>query len=164
MANFDLVFVCDKKAAEEFDKHGLPHPKVRRGNEMPTTADLLWAIDSLDHANYDRLPDGDEGLYVKDLNEGYGIRIENFDWHNKNSIPGEYFTMYGRCTLTLEILIKLCERSGQLLLWPDSGEPPIILDATMDAQEVFDLHCEASDKGPDAWRFFFEQMYGAGSH
>jgi hypothetical protein len=157
MANFDLVFVYDKKGAAEFEERGLPHPKVGAKNEMPNANDLLWAIDSLEFADYDRIPysDNDE-LLVDHIDAGYGIRIAGFDWANRHYVPGEDFAIYGHRLLSLAILIKLCERCGQLLVYPDTGEPPIVLDATMNADAVDTLHSQS-----ESWEEFFEAMYGA---
>jgi hypothetical protein len=161
MANFDLVGCYNKKDAGDLRNRKLPHPKLRAKNQMPTTADLRWALDSLERASYDRWPYDEDGeLVVQDEEADNWIRIDGFDWTKPNSIPGDSFTVYGRGTLTLAILIKLCERCGQLFLYPDSGEPPIILDASMDANEVNSLHQEANEY-EDSWSFFFEEMYGS---
>ncbi len=119
--------------------------------------DLLWAIDSLEFADYDRIPSSeDDELLVDHVEDGYGIRIAGFDWVNRHYVPGDHFAIYGRSPLSLAILIKLCERCGQLLVYPDTGEPPIVLDATMDADGVYTLHSES-----ESWEECFEEMYGA---
>jgi hypothetical protein len=157
MANFDLVLVYNEKASAEFEDRGLSHPKVGSGNEMPDANDLIWAIDALEFADYDCIPYSEDGeLIVDHLKAGYGIRIEGFHWERRNYAPGDNFVIYGRGSLSLAILIKLCERCGQLLLWPDTGEPAIVLDATMDADAVSELHSKS-----DSWDEFFEAMYGA---
>jgi hypothetical protein len=56
-------------------------------------------------------------------------------------------------------LIKLCERCGQLLFYPDSGEPPVVLDAWMDAEKLNELYDELGAV-PDGWHEFFERAYG----
>ena len=63
--------------------------------------------------------------------------------------------------LALALLIRLCGRCGQLVLWPDTGEPPIVLDASMDPQELDELHGRASEEEV-SWRWFFQQAYGSG--
>jgi len=157
MANFDLVFVYDKRFAAYFEERGLPHPKVGAKNEMPNANDLLWAIDALEFADYDRIPySDDDELLVDHIDDGYGIRIAGFDWANRHYVPGDDFAIYGRGPLSLAILIKLCERCGQLLVYPDTGEPPIVLDATMDADAIYTLHSQGN-----SWKEFFEAMYGA---
>lgn len=161
MANFELVFVYNREAAADFRKRGLPHPKVRRGNQMATTADLRWAIDELDFATFDDRPRGDEEWSVQHAEDEYWIRICGFDWDMPNSIPGESFVIYGGTTkLALAILIKLAERCGQLLVYPDSGAPPIVIDEDLDADEVHTIYSEFECE-PDAWNLFFQEMYGS---
>ena len=161
MANFDLVFVYRREAAADFRRRKLPRPKVRRGNQMATTADLRWAVDALDDATYDELPRGDDEWSVQHSREKYWIRIGGFDWNNPNSIPGDSFVINGGTSpLSLAVLIKLAERCGQLLVYPDSGAPPIVIDEEMDPEAVHAIYTEFEAE-PDGWELFFQEMYGA---
>ena len=159
MSNFDLVFVYAPDHAEEFRERGLPHPEVRPDNEMPTTNDLLWAVGTFKNLSYDRLPRSEDGeLTIHDEKTDCWFSVEGFDWEKRNYIPGDYFTLRGRGYAAFALLIRLCERCGQLVLYPDTGEAPIVFDATLDAETVDELHTEAQND--DDWGPFFEQMYG----
>jgi hypothetical protein len=161
VANFDMVFVYDRKVAADLNKRKLVHPGVRRGNRMPTTGDLRWAVDALDNATYDVSPRPDDDEWsVQEANEEYWIRIGGFDWAKPTSIPGESFVIYGGTSrLGIAIVIKLAERCGQLVIWPDSGDPPIIVDGDDDATIVADCYHEFLEQS-DEWETYFERMYG----
>jgi hypothetical protein len=159
VANFDLVLTYTEDVAAEFRNNGLPHPPVAAGNEMPSTNDLLWALESLDNADYDVPERGEGDLDVSDTQGRHRFRIGGFDWEDRRTTPGDSFVIYGRGPLSFALLIKLCERCGQLVLYPDSGDPAVVFDAEWDVQAVYELYCEAV-REEDSWRFFFEQAYG----
>ncbi len=157
MANWALVFVYTDKSAEWLRERGYRRPAVRSGNEMPTTADMKWALKAFENLIFD-VPSGEEELYGTDERTGYGFSIDGFDWDEDRTIPGDSFSIRGSHTL-LPVLIKLCERCGQLYLHTEGDEPAIILDASLDAEEVLDLWREAEENGPD-WGYFYDQLYG----
>jgi hypothetical protein len=158
MSNFNLVFVYAQSDADWLEERGHPHPAVRPGNCMPTTADMKWALESFDDLVFD-YPRGEEELTV-DKEGGGGMQIGGFDWDAPNTIPGDNFVIRGGREV-LQLLTKLCERCGQLYFYPDTGDPPIILDASLDPAAVYDLWREVCEGEPeDAWRIFFEEMYG----
>ena len=157
MANWAFVFVYNDELAEALRKRGHPCPAVRPGNEMPTTADMKWALNALENLVFD-IPAGEGELYGTDERSGYGFRIHGFDWDEDRTIPGESFAVRGSQTL-LPVLIKLCQRCGQLFLHPEDDEPEIVLDVSLDAQAVLDLWHEADEFGHD-WEDFYEQLYG----
>jgi hypothetical protein len=161
MANFDLVLAYDAKSAGELRKQRLLCPDPRPDNRMPTTADLRWAVDALDNATYDCGPrNDDEEWCVQEVDEAYWIRIAGFDWSKPNSTPGESFFIYGGTSqLGIAIVIKLAERCGQLIIWPDSGAPPIIVDGDDDAKSTYETYVEFGAEADD-WEPYFEQMYG----
>ncbi len=47
MTNWDLVFPYSEEAAGWLPEQGLPHPEVRGGNRLPTTAELQTALATL---------------------------------------------------------------------------------------------------------------------
>jgi hypothetical protein len=113
MANFDLVTTYDPEDAEYFRGRGLPHPRVRPDNQMPTTADLLWALDSLDDLGYDRPPRGEDELRVTDEDGRGRLSVRGFDWDAKNTIPGDSFILRGYRSYEFSLLITLCEGSAR---------------------------------------------------
>jgi hypothetical protein len=159
MANFDLVISYTEEVAADFGERGLPHPPVAAGNEMPSTSDLLRALNALENVEFDVPDRGEDDLYVQDAERDHGIRIRGFDWEDRRTTPGDSFAIYGRGPLSFALVIKLCERCGQLVLYPDSGDPPVVCDAAWDAEAVHELYREAVQE-EDSWRFFFEQAYG----
>ena len=121
MSNFEIVMTYDDEYAEWLHQQGYPHPPVRPGNEMPTTADMKWALEAFDDLVFD-YPAGEQELDVRvegDATAGFDVR--DFDWDESNTIPGDCFVVHGHTGTILSVLIKLCERCGQLLFYPDSG-------------------------------------------
>jgi hypothetical protein len=156
MSNFELISAYNEEDAAWLREQGYPHPAVRPGNEMPSTADMKWALEEDEELSFD-YPRGEEELYGTNA-ERHGFRISGFDWDDNPSCPGEYFTVRSSDVI-LAALIRLCARCGQLLLYPDSGAPSIILDAALDAEAVSELYAEAVER-EDGWEYFFERMYG----
>ena len=115
-------------------------------------------IDAEEEFSFD-YPREEQQLYGTDAS-GNGFAIEGFDWDADRTIPGDFFTVYGS-EVILSVLIRLCERCGQLYLYPDSGAPAIVLDASLEAGAVAELYAETYEM-KDAWSYFFENMYGPG--
>jgi hypothetical protein len=159
MANWDFVWGYDKDDAAWLHDRGYFHPAVRPGNVMPTTAEMNWALEAEETLVFD-YPRSDGQFWAKQ--EGKPSRtclvLEGFDWDDDRSIPGDYFTVRGS-DVVLSVLIRLCAKCGQLYFYPDTGDPAIVLDASLDARAVAELHAEACEM-LDGWAYFFEQMYG----
>jgi hypothetical protein len=158
MANFELVSAYKKEDAAWLREHGYPRPKARRGNKLPSTTDMKWALDGEVSLVFD-YPDSDEELYGQ-VGSGSRFVIRGFDWNDDRPPPADHFVVRG-AELILPVLIKLCERCGQLYVYPDSGAPSIILDSSLDGTAVSELYAEANEQA-DPWAFFFTQMYGRG--
>jgi len=158
MANFELVFAYGASDAAWLQEQGYPHPAVQQGNEMPTTADMKWALEAEEGFSFE-YPQADEELSGED-EAGSGFSISGFDWDEDCTIPGDSFILRGS-GIILSVLIRLCERCGQLYLYPDSGAPAIVLDASLNPVAVAELYAEADDQ-EDAWAYFFQKMYGPG--
>ena len=160
MANWDFVSVYDDEAADWLREQGYPHPAVRPGNVMPTAAELKWALGAHEKLVFDYPPHGERLAAREEGRGGARFIIEGFDWKKENWTPGDYFVLRGRSAVAFSVLIKLCERCGQLYLYPDTGEPSIVLDASLDSETVSELHREASER-EDGWEYFFEALYGS---
>lgn len=139
MANWDFVFPYDLRAAEWLAEQALPHPDVIPGNHLPSTAEVVVAW---------RLFDKDKSLL-----------IENFNWEDPASVPTDAFRVRGDRFKALQVLAKVSERCGQLWLYPDTGEPAIVVDALTNAREAATTHAEAATM-PDSWKYFYATMYG----
>lgn len=160
MANWDLVSPYTAEDAAWLRNLGLPHPAVRPGNQMPTTADMKWALEADDRLVFE-YPREDEELYawVEGTQPRDGLVAHGFDWDADHSIPGDHFFIRGS-EVVLSVLVRLCGRCGQLFCVPDSGAPAVVLDATLDTAAVRELYDEACAR-VDSWEFFFKQMYGS---
>src|SRR5579884_2440166 len=113
MANWDIVSAYKDEDAAWLREQGYPHPAVRPGNEMPTTAEMKWALEAEEGLSFE-YPPAEEELYGED-EQGDGFVISGFDWSDNRTIPGDYFTVRGSEVL-LSVLIRLCGRCGQLYL------------------------------------------------
>ena len=140
MANWDFVVPYDTRAAAWLLERQLPHPIVCQGNRLPTTGEVVSAWRHFDLSQ--------------------SILIDGFDWDDATSVPNESFKIRGDLLVTLQVLVKLCERCGQLWLYPDTGEPAIVVNQSTDAARVVDLLTVAG-KTNDSWHYFYNNMYSA---
>jgi hypothetical protein len=157
VANFELLSPYTKDDAAWLDGEGCPHPAVRSGNRMPTTAELRSALETGDEFEFDDPTADDDELYGTDSN-GQGFAISGFDWDRPGSAPDEYIKVRGS-EVILPALIRLAEKCGQLFLYPDSGAPPIVVEPDLDADAVAELYAEACER-EDGLTYFYEQLYG----
>lgn len=157
MANWTVIAPYSENDAAWLRKEGFPAPHVRDGNEMPSTADLKWALEAAEGLEFE-YPSGEDEFHAE--SEAGGLEISGFDWDDDPSTAGDHFMARGGDDL-LALLVRLCERCGQLYYCPDTGDPAIVLTATLDPQAVAELHAEACEQ-EDPWAYFFEQMYGPG--
>jgi hypothetical protein len=159
MANWNFVSAYDDDSVAWLREQGYFHPAVRPGNVMPTTAEMKWALEAEETLIFDYpRSDGQLRATREGGSGGTCLVLEGFDWEDARSIPGDYFTVRGS-DVVLSVLIRLCARCGQLYFYPDTGDPAIVLDASLDAEAVAELHAEACEMA-DGWAYFFEQMYG----
>jgi hypothetical protein len=157
VANFELLSPYTDDDAAWLDGEGCPHPVVRPGNRMPTTADLRWALEEGDEFAFDDPTGDDKELYGTDK-RGQGFAVSGFDWDRPGSAPDDYIKVRGSEVL-LPALIRLAGRCGQLFLYPDSGAPPIVIEAGLDAEAVAQVYAEACEM-EDGLAYFYERMYG----
>ena len=67
----------------------------------------------------------------------YMLLITGFAWEHAVAVPRDgTFTMRGSIEVEAAVLTTVCRRCGQLLLYPDTGAPPVVVDAARDAQRV----------------------------
>jgi len=161
MANWHVISAYADNFAAWLRGQGLPHPAVRPGNQIPTTAEMKWALEADERLVF-HYPTGDGELWarVEGGTRSAGLIISGFDWDADRWTPGDHFFIRGSDVL-FSVLIRLCQRCGQLYLYPDSGAPAIVLDARLKPKTVARLHREACQR-PDPWPYFFERMHGPG--
>ena len=160
MANYDFVFVYDQALAAWLRDEHLPHPPVAAGNRLPSTADMLWALRQQAALARDYRQDGDELWAFGSADpKHYELLITGFEWEHAVAVPRHgTFTMRGSIEVEVAVLTTVCRRCGQLMLYPDSGAPPVVVDAATDAQRVAAVWTAARQQ-PDSWRYVFEQLY-----
>ena len=141
MANSALVFVYSDDSAEWLRERGYACPAVRHGNEMPTTGDMKWALHACESLVYD-IPSGEQELDGTDEQTGDGFCVAGFDWDEDHTIPGDSSSAAASYTS-----------------FPESDEPAIILDESLNSEDVLDLWREAEENGRD-WGYFYDQLYG----
>lgn len=136
MANWDFVFAYDDRAASWLAEQALPHPAVRSGNRLPTEAEVTAACATLGFG-----PDSP-------------LRVE-FSRAN----PGD-FVIRGDLLLELRLLRLLCVSCGQLWLYPDTGEPAIVVDCAL-VPERTDIEYTRALAADDSWAAFHRSMYAS---
>jgi hypothetical protein len=146
VSNWDFVLPYNHDASAWLTEQGYPHPSPRAENRLPSTSEIKWAMAELGI-------DTDEPLIV----------IDDFDGNDDEFVPAEYFKIKGSRLVEIQLLTKLCERCGQLWLYPDTGEPSIVLDARMRPESILILHRESLDED-DPWAAFYESAYRNETH
>ena len=137
MANWDFVTLYNVEAEEWLQSMGLPHP-ARVKSRMPTTQQLIAAWES------SGVPDA--------------VLIDGFNWDEAAFEPDDGFRMRGDRRVQLRILKTICSFCGQLWMYPDTGEPAIIVDESLETGKVLRFHEECC-KHRDAWDRFYRSQY-----
>jgi len=139
--------------------HEYPHPQVKAGNRLPTKVEIINAIEMTGSF---RAQDVDRKEFFAISREPapggeYEVRIGCSDWERLNISGNASITMHGNFEVELTLLEILSHRCGQLLLYPDTGDPCVVVEPGMDVGTVFALWKEAI-KRIDAWQYFFGRM------
>jgi hypothetical protein len=135
VANYHLVVAYDERATEWLAEQGYPHPPARPGNRLPTFDEIEETVRFLGI-----------GPGAPLIVDGVGV--------------GDSFTIRGDLLLELRVLRKLCERCGQLWVYPDCGSPAIVVDAALSPEVVAEIW-EKSNAADDSWKTFHERVYGS---
>jgi hypothetical protein len=72
---------------------------------------------------------------------------------------GEAFTIKGGYEHELPVVIALTRACGQLLIYPDTGATPLIVDSLDDPATILRLLGQASED-PSPWHAFHQLRYG----
>lgn len=157
MANYDYVFAYDTRYEQWLTQQGYSHPAVQPANRLLATGDLKWALATYPSLTFDgRFT---FGRYIHEQgNDAYVLCIEGFDWNDDMAQPGECFKVRGDPLWEFTLLVKLCQRCGQLLLYPDTGSPAVILNATNDPEQIHTLWREAYTRD-DGWLYLHQKLY-----
>lgn len=133
MANWHIVVPYDDRATDWLAEQGYPHPPARPGNRLPTGAEVEQAVRALG------LPP-DVPLAIDFARNG------------------ESLTVRGDLLLELRVLHKLCERCGQLWVYPDCGSPAIVIDAVSSPEFIAEAWLTSLDAN-DSWQAFHGRAY-----
>jgi hypothetical protein len=143
MGNWDLAIRYDERATSWLTSQELPHPRARSQNRHPTTSDIIWALQETGYAKSPPV-----------------ILIDGIDWNAPQFAAGDGFTIRGDRLAAIRVLKKLAQRCGQIWLYPDTGEPAIVVDESTDPESIFHLHA-ACTSVQDSWEKFYRKAYGA---
>jgi hypothetical protein len=150
MANYDFVMPYKSEMEAWLRKNGYPHPKVNPLNRLPIRQEIFDAIASVGWLAVED-DDSEEFFAVPKENpaRSYEIRIGE---------GSESITMHGHFKTELLIVEILSHRCGQLLLYPDTGSPAVIVQPGIDI-EVTDRLWREAEQRRDSWEYFFARMY-----
>ena len=137
MANWDLITAYNSEASDWLSGENLPHPHPSV-SRMPTTQQIVAAWESLDNSEL--------------------VLIDGFEWDDSTYTPDGRFRMRGDRIVQLQILKSVCKYCGQLWLYPDTGEPAIIVDETIDPGNVCQFHQQCSQY-ENSWERFYRGQY-----
>jgi hypothetical protein len=137
VSNWDFVVPYTTEATAWLVEQGFPHPAAAIGNRAPTLDELNQALAAVD-----------DSLVQVDL--------EAFQ-HGPNA--GQSFRLRGEIVQELTLLRQLATVCGQLWLYPDTGEPAVIVDESTDPRHVGNawLRCRAA---ANAWQAFYVDVHG----
>lgn len=138
MSNWDFITAFNTEASEWLDKQNLPHP-LPSISRMPTTEQITAAWKTFD--------------------ESGSVWIDGFKWDDPTYQPEHGFKMRGDRATALHILKSICRDCGQLWMYPDTGEPAIIVHEGIAPLSVASFH-ELCNRFEDSWERFYRTQYG----
>ena len=184
MANHDFLIAYSDEIESWLRSEGCSVPKARQGNCWPTMEEVVRAVESEQLiAEVDRdcihvLPPEDAPAALKGMTRTVKfmevqagkvvesphrapldrlVLIECHNWEELNVDPRRSITMRGNFPLELFLTQQLTECCGQLLLYPDTGDPPIVLEPGDDV-EVFATAWLESVKAEESWADYYRRI------
>ena len=142
MGNWNFVFPYSRQSAEWLEKQGMPHLPVEPGNRLPTTSQVVAALEAI---GADKNPPS--------------ILVDDFDWDDDGFVPENAFKMKGDRLTQFRLLVELSSTCGQLWFYPDTGECPVVFSCGMAPDSTNRIY-QAAEESDDSWQFFHERMYG----
>jgi hypothetical protein len=139
MSNWDFVLSYDHEAASWLSAQRLPHPQPRPGNRLPRTKEVIAARKSFDPAQL--------------------LLIDDFTWADDEYIPSGHFKVKGDLLVELHVLVRLSQACGQLWMYPDTGQPAIVVEAALDPELTYKVYRECANE-ENSWEHFHQKMYG----
>lgn len=184
MANHDFLIAYSEEIAEWLGDEGCSVPKARQGNRWPTMEEVVQAIESEQLiAEVDRdciyvLPPKDAPVALQEMTRTVKfmevqdgqvvesphraplnrlILIECHNWEELNVDPRRSITMRGNFPLELFLAQELTKCCGQLVLYPDTGDPPVVLEPGSDAGVLASAWLESVEAG-ESWADYYGRI------
>jgi hypothetical protein len=160
VSNYDMMVPYDERMASWLKERGYSCPAVAAMNRFPRKEEVIRAIESTGRLTVEN-GDRKEFFAVKKGTKpggGYEIRIHCSNWARVGESDTDSIMMHGANMtvqlILLEILSHIC---GQLLIYPDTGAPAIIVEPRMDTERIARLW-EDSLKQHDCWDYFYRNV------
>jgi hypothetical protein len=87
--------------------------------------------------------------------KAYEIRIDCFD--GLGGSDSDAIRMHGSFQTELKLLEILSHTCGQLVLYPDTGDPAVVVEPGMDVEKVYRLWTKAIGQ-LGSWEYFYRHM------
>ena len=157
MANNDFVFPYDEGLEAWLRAEDYACPRARAGNRFPSKSEFLAAIDGLgEFTVWDREQNEFFATRARDPGGGYVLNVDS-RWDAVGT--GKfYLAIRGDLTVELAVLERLSGLCGQLVLYPDTGSPCVIVAQGTDIERLAAVWGEAHSQ-PDPWGYFFGKAY-----
>lgn len=182
MANYDYLLVYSDEIERWLQGEGCCVPSVLPGNRNPTMQEMVAAVEAeglravvedeeitvVPPANAPALIHGmTRAIKYVEVRDGeliesrpplsYLARIHSFHWDELNANPNASITMRGNFALELFIVRNLAERCGQLVLYPDTGDPPVVVESDDDIGHAASIWLDAV-KAETSWAEFYQRV------
>lgn len=184
MANHDFVLVYRDGIEQWLRGEGCCVPTVLPGNRYPTMQEVVAAVEAeglqalVNGEDIMVLPPRDapssieaqtHTLRYMEVSGGevvesavrspvsYLVLIHSYRWDELNVNETASITMRGNFPLELFLVRRLTERCGQLVLYPDTGDPPVVIESGDDVGRIASVWLEAvSDQ--ISWAEFYRRI------
>jgi hypothetical protein len=159
VANFDMVMPYDTRMETWLNEQGFPHPKSSPANRFPTKQEIFDAVARTGSLQVESAEQGEFFVVKKGAKcgGGYEIRIGCVNWDQLGAKDTDSITMHGYFKTELLLLELLSHKCGQLLLYPDTGDPAVIVHPDMDTEMIYKAWVECT-KRPDSWECFYRDL------
>lgn len=184
MANHDFILIYSDEIAKWLRGEGCSVPAVLPGNRYPTKEEVVAAVEAeglqrtVNVEEIMVLPPLDapssieaqtHALRFMEVSGGevvqsavrpplsYLVLIHCFDWDELNVNKTTSITMRGNFPLELFLVRRLTERCGQLVLYPDTGDPPVVVESGDDIGRTASVWLEAVNE-EISWAEFYQRI------
>ena len=182
MANHDFLLVYDEAVHTWLRGEGCSVPPVRPGNRYPTKEEVTAAVEAqglqavVQGESIDVVPAPESPATVKKMTKlvefwdcvdgrlvergsplARLVTIHSFHWDELNVEEKASITMRGNFPLELFIVRELTDRCGQLVVYPDTGDPPVIVEPGDDIGRKASIWVEQV-KTDDSWAEFYRRV------